>query len=124
MEVLLVNDHGKGDETVSRVATTDEGEIVPMGGKKVFNTFSTLALAVTLMATWEALCATMGTGLVAGGPVSLVYGFIGKHSPPFHFSNKASNYHSCFHRQSLHSGILGRASVYVSILNPHLHGGK
>lgn len=37
-----------------------------------------LALAVSLMATWEALCSTMGSGLVSGGPVSLVYGFIGK----------------------------------------------
>lgn len=37
-----------------------------------------VALAVSLMATWEALCSTMGSGLVSGGPVSLVYGFIGK----------------------------------------------
>lgn len=45
--------------------------------RKNFNTLSTLSLATSLMATWEALCSTMGAGLVSGGPVSLVYGFIG-----------------------------------------------
>ncbi|KAL2290903.1 hypothetical protein FJTKL_14843 [Diaporthe vaccinii] len=41
-----------------------------------FNTLSTLSLAVSLMATWETVCSTIGSGLVSGGPVSLVYGFI------------------------------------------------
>ncbi|KAG7416249.1 Choline transport protein [Fusarium oxysporum f. sp. rapae] len=35
-----------------------------------------LATCVSLMATWEALCSTMATGLVSGGPVSLIYGAI------------------------------------------------
>lgn len=43
---------------------------------KNFNTLSTLSLAVSLMATWETICSTIGSGLVSGGPVSLVYGFI------------------------------------------------
>lgn len=43
---------------------------------KNFNTLSTLSLAVSLMATWETVCSTIGSGLVSGGPVSLVYGFI------------------------------------------------
>lgn len=43
---------------------------------KNFNTLSTLSLAVSLMATWETVCSTIGSGLISGGPVSLVYGFI------------------------------------------------
>lgn len=43
---------------------------------KNFNTLSTLSLAVSLMATWETVCSTIGSGLVSGGSVSLVYGFI------------------------------------------------
>ncbi|KAL2828349.1 GABA permease [Aspergillus pseudoustus] len=35
-----------------------------------------LATCVSLMATWEAICSTMTAGLISGGPVSLVYGFI------------------------------------------------
>lgn len=37
---------------------------------------SVLSVSVTLMATWEALGSVFGGGLVAGGPVSLVYGYI------------------------------------------------
>ncbi|KAJ5752125.1 amino acid/polyamine transporter I [Penicillium odoratum] len=33
-------------------------------------------MAAVLMATWEALSSTMVSGLVSGGPVSLLYGFI------------------------------------------------
>ncbi|KAF4971710.1 hypothetical protein FSARC_1509 [Fusarium sarcochroum] len=44
--------------------------------KRSFSLTSMLALCVSLMATWEALCSTMATGLVSGGPVSLVYGAI------------------------------------------------
>lgn len=43
---------------------------------KNFNTLSTLSLAVSLMATWETVCSTIGSGLVSGGSVSLVYGFL------------------------------------------------
>lgn len=46
---------------------------------KVYGALSMIALAVSLMATWEALCSTMGAGLVSGGPVSLVWGFLGEH---------------------------------------------
>lgn len=45
---------------------------------KRFNLLSTFSLAVTLMATWEALLCTMGSGLISGGPVSLIFGFLGK----------------------------------------------
>ena len=48
----------------------------PQAPRKNFTTLSTLSLAATLMATWEAMLSTMGAGLVSGGPVSLVYGFI------------------------------------------------
>lgn len=43
-----------------------------------FNSTSMLAACVSLMATWEAISSTMVTGLVSGGPVSLIYGFIRK----------------------------------------------
>ncbi|KAL6415858.1 hypothetical protein AUP68_00063 [Ilyonectria robusta] len=42
--------------------------------KRNFSLTSMLALSVSLMATWEALCSTMAAGLVSGGPVSLIYG--------------------------------------------------
>lgn len=48
---------------------------------KSFNVISSLAVSMTLMATWEALCSTMGSGLISGGPVALVYGFISILSP-------------------------------------------
>jgi hypothetical protein len=48
-----------------------------MPTRKLFNPLSTLALVVSLMATWEGFLAAMGAGLTSGGPVSLVYGFIG-----------------------------------------------
>ncbi|PVI02997.1 amino acid transporter [Periconia macrospinosa] len=44
--------------------------------RKNYDGLSMLALAVSLMATWEALCSTMGSGLNSGGPVALLYGFI------------------------------------------------
>ncbi|KAH8707124.1 amino acid/polyamine transporter I [Phaeosphaeriaceae sp. PMI808] len=43
---------------------------------KVYSFLSIISLAVSLMATWEALLSTMGAGLVSGGPVSLVWGFV------------------------------------------------
>ncbi|EQB43057.1 hypothetical protein CGLO_18375 [Colletotrichum gloeosporioides Cg-14] len=44
--------------------------------KRNFSPAAILATSVSLMATWEALCSTMSTGLVNGGPSSLVYGSI------------------------------------------------
>ncbi|KAG7431995.1 putative amino-acid permease [Fusarium oxysporum f. sp. raphani] len=44
--------------------------------KRNFSAVSMLATCVSLMATWEALCSTMATGLISGGPVSLIYGAI------------------------------------------------
>ncbi|KAI8665183.1 hypothetical protein NCS56_00953400 [Fusarium sp. Ph1] len=44
--------------------------------KRNFSLTAMVATCVSLMATWEALCSTMVTGLVSGGPVSLVYGAI------------------------------------------------
>ncbi|RTE85178.1 hypothetical protein BHE90_000340 [Fusarium euwallaceae] len=41
-----------------------------------FSLTAMVATCVSLMATWEALCSTMVSGLVSGGPVSLVYGAI------------------------------------------------
>jgi hypothetical protein len=45
---------------------------------KVYGPLSMIAVAVSLMATWEALCSTMGAALISGGPVSLVWGFVGQ----------------------------------------------
>lgn len=60
------------DAQISQYDTHEAREEPP----KVYGTFSMIALAVSLMATWEALGGTMGQALVSGGPVSLVYGFI------------------------------------------------
>jgi hypothetical protein len=51
-----------------------------------FNWFSLLATAASLMEIWESFCATMISGLVSGGPVSLVYGYLGAASPGVHSS--------------------------------------
>ncbi|EMD88348.1 hypothetical protein COCC4DRAFT_149949 [Bipolaris maydis ATCC 48331] len=64
------DEHGIGEVTAFDMQA---GHAEP---PKVYGFFSMMALAVSLMATWEALCSTMGSGLVSGGPVSLVYGFI------------------------------------------------
>ncbi|KAK1702420.1 amino acid/polyamine transporter I [Colletotrichum acutatum] len=42
--------------------------------RRNFSPTAILATCVSLMATWEALCSTMATGLISGGPASLVYG--------------------------------------------------
>ncbi|KAL4790584.1 amino acid/polyamine transporter I [Aspergillus venezuelensis] len=54
--------------------THDEGETFEL--KKGFSRLTILSMTVILMATWEALSSTMVSGLVSGGPVSLVYGFL------------------------------------------------
>ncbi|RYP14072.1 hypothetical protein DL765_006606 [Monosporascus sp. GIB2] len=60
---------------ITRVQTdSDPGEIDHP--EKSFNALSTFSLAVSLMATWEGLCSTFGSGLMSGGSVSLLYGFI------------------------------------------------
>ncbi|RMJ08802.1 hypothetical protein CDV36_011599 [Fusarium kuroshium] len=62
------------------VADTENGRVAEVGYvqelKRNFSTTSMLALCVSLMATWEALCSTLAAGLVSGGPVSLIYGAI------------------------------------------------
>lgn len=52
--------------------------IAELNTQKNFSVITMLAACVSLMATWEALCSTMASGLISGGPVSLVYGFIGQ----------------------------------------------
>ncbi|KIW20995.1 hypothetical protein PV08_01574 [Exophiala spinifera] len=44
--------------------------------KKRFTSLNILAVCVTLMATWEAIGAVFVGGLVSGGPVALLYGYI------------------------------------------------
>ncbi|KAK1624818.1 amino acid/polyamine transporter I [Colletotrichum phormii] len=44
--------------------------------KRNFSPTAILATRVSLMATWEALCSTMATGLINVGPASLVYGAV------------------------------------------------
>ncbi|KAG9192505.1 hypothetical protein G6011_11239 [Alternaria panax] len=41
-----------------------------------FNILSLISTATSLIATWEALGSTMASGLISGGPVSLVFGYI------------------------------------------------
>ncbi|KAF5013647.1 hypothetical protein FDECE_374 [Fusarium decemcellulare] len=64
--------------------------------KRNFSTTSMLALCVSLMATWEALCSTIIAGLISGGPVSLVYGamaaFIGSMCSAMSLAEMASIY--------------------------------
>ncbi|PYH76870.1 GABA permease [Aspergillus uvarum CBS 121591] len=50
------------------------GEVIEL--KKPFSRLTILSLTVVLMATWEAFSGTMAAGLVSGGPVSLVYGYL------------------------------------------------
>jgi hypothetical protein len=69
--------HGLATLTPFPSAPGDVVELRRQSGIKPFGVVSTLAVGMTLMATWEALCVTMGSGDVSGGPVSLVYGFIG-----------------------------------------------
>ncbi|PWY94742.1 putative GABA permease [Aspergillus sclerotioniger CBS 115572] len=59
---------------VDRSRSHDEGETYEL--KKGFSSLTILSMTVILMATWEALSSTMAAGLVSGGPVSLVYGFL------------------------------------------------
>jgi hypothetical protein len=70
--------HGLAPLTPVPSALGNIVELRQQTGVKPFGVVSTLAVSMTLMATWEAICATMGSGLVSGGPVSLVYGFIGE----------------------------------------------
>ncbi|KAH7123194.1 amino acid/polyamine transporter I [Dactylonectria macrodidyma] len=58
-----------GEEQLARLGYVQEV-------KRNFSPTAILATCVSLMATWEALCSTMATGLISGGPSSLVYGAI------------------------------------------------
>ncbi|PWY64570.1 GABA permease [Aspergillus eucalypticola CBS 122712] len=67
------------DTMAAKSADIDEnglsmGEVIPI--KKPFSRLTIFALTVVLMSTWEALSSTMSSGLVSGGPVSLIYGFL------------------------------------------------
>ncbi|EED13334.1 GABA permease, putative [Talaromyces stipitatus ATCC 10500] len=57
-------------------AEADQGVGQSNHVKPKFGKLSMLSLSVSLMATWEALCSTMVSGLVSGGPPALIYGFI------------------------------------------------
>ncbi|KAL4892546.1 putative GABA permease [Aspergillus ambiguus] len=45
-------------------------------GERGFSRLTILSMVVVLMATWEAISSTMVSGLISGGPVSLVYGYL------------------------------------------------
>ncbi|KAL4882841.1 amino acid transporter [Aspergillus karnatakaensis] len=62
-------DPGNLERNISVSAGTS-GEL-----QKRFSTFNVLAVCVTLMATWEAIGGVFAGGLVAGGPVALLYGY-------------------------------------------------
>ncbi|KAF9888271.1 hypothetical protein FE257_008841 [Aspergillus nanangensis] len=64
--------HSQGDGDHEKAY--EVGEVHEL--KKRFSRLTILSMAVVLMATWEALSSTMVSGLVNGGPVSLVYGFL------------------------------------------------
>ncbi|GKZ37169.1 hypothetical protein AbraIFM66950_008592 [Aspergillus brasiliensis] len=68
-----------GDTMTAKSADVDGngvnvGEVIQL--KKPFSRLTIFSLTVVLMSTWEALSSTMSSGLVSGGPVSLVYGFL------------------------------------------------
>ncbi|KAK5706154.1 hypothetical protein LTR97_001141 [Elasticomyces elasticus] len=44
--------------------------------RRIFSFLPTLALSVTLLASWESVAEAFAAGLTNGGPVSLVYGMI------------------------------------------------
>ena len=66
---------GEDDAMSAEQVQVHTAEVVKL--KQNFNSLSMLATCVSLMATWEAFCSTMASGLVSGGPVSLVYGYLG-----------------------------------------------
>ncbi|KAL4814389.1 amino acid/polyamine transporter I [Aspergillus spinulosporus] len=70
-----------------------------------------LATCVSLMATWEAICSTMAAGLISGGPVSLIYGFICMSTSSLR-SNGVTN------SMQSHCPTTGGQYHYVSILSP------
>lgn len=58
----------------------DELTLAKVGHKQQltrrFNIWTMFALSLCLLATWEALSATIISSLLAGGPVSVIYGFL------------------------------------------------
>ncbi|KAH7074675.1 amino acid/polyamine transporter I [Paraphoma chrysanthemicola] len=68
------------DQDVLDLAREDKAVMVQMGKRQQlvrrFNFFSIFGLSLTLLSSWEAIGGSMGVGMTAGGPVSLVYGLI------------------------------------------------
>ncbi|KAK5055085.1 hypothetical protein LTR84_012833 [Exophiala bonariae] len=78
-ESKLVDQREKTHESeepynLERNATLAHGDASEL--KKRFSSLNILSVCVTLMATWEATGAVFAGGLVAGGPVALLYGYI------------------------------------------------
>jgi len=67
-----------GDD--SSLEKQDKEVMAQMGKKQQmprrFNVITLLGLSLTFLSSWEAVGASMGVGLTAGGPVALVYGFL------------------------------------------------
>ncbi|KAL4925282.1 putative GABA permease [Aspergillus undulatus] len=64
------------DGTLELARNKSHGEGQTYELKRGFSRLTILSMTVILMATWEALSSTIVSGLVSGGPVSLVYGFL------------------------------------------------
>ena len=66
--------------TSTAVLGQDELTLAKVGHKQQlkrrFNIWTMLSLSLCLLATWEALSATLISSLIAGGPVSAIYGFL------------------------------------------------
>lgn len=62
------------------MASEDKEVMAQMGKRQVlqrrFNIVTIFGLALTLISSWEALAGSLAAALVAGGPVSLVYGLV------------------------------------------------
>ncbi|KAK4891677.1 hypothetical protein LTR27_009685 [Elasticomyces elasticus] len=76
----LERDISKEVGSTTMVNISDQELLARMGHEQQltrrFSRVSMLATCVCLMATWEALCSTMATAFISGGPVAMVYGYL------------------------------------------------
>jgi hypothetical protein len=68
------------DPDSTSLASDDKAVMHQMGKRQQlarrFNIFTIFGLSLTLLSSWEAIGGSIGVGLLAGGPVSLVYGLM------------------------------------------------
>ena len=68
------------DAELHSLAPSDKLVMLQMGKlqqlKRRFNLFSIFGLSITLLSSWEAIGGVFGIALTAGGPLSLVWGYL------------------------------------------------